>query len=131
MAIEIKEITLVDNYMHCRFEGHFESFEEIIENTKHVMAAYHETGCSNAILDFTAMSGRFGIWAEHALGIHISTVMPRGARVAVLPPTYMKAKATGHLENVVANRRGRFAVFWNIEDAISWLEDGAARLSRR
>ncbi len=127
MAVEIKEVLLVDNYIHCRFAGEFEGLKRMIENTRRILTFHRETGCRNALLDFTAMTGRVGIFAEHGLGVQISIAMPKRSRVAVLAPSYMKKKASGHLENVVANRREGFRLFWDHDDAVAWLADPDAR----
>ena len=122
MAVELKKISLRDHYLHCYFEGHFENLIKMIENTQRIFKAYRETNCPNALLDFSRISGKIGIFAEHFLGEHIAHVIPLKARIAVLAPPYMKDTASGHLENVATNRAARLRVFWELEDAIEWLK---------
>ncbi len=122
MVVELKEIALRDNYLHCYFEGDFGNLAKMIENTQRILKAYRETNCPNALLDFSKISGKVGIFAEHLLGEHIARVIPRWTNIAVLAPPYMKDNASGHLENVVVNRAARLKVFWELEDAIEWLK---------
>ena len=104
------------------FEGAFEGLAKIKENTERIEKAYEETHCSNILLDFSKMSGKVGIYTEHALGKHISKITPQGIRLAVLAPSYMKITASGHLENVVINRFTRLMVFWELQESIEWLK---------
>jgi len=122
MAVELKKISLRDHYLHCYFEGHFGNLTKMIENTKRILKAHKETNCPNALLDFSKISGRIGIFTEHILGRHIAHVIPLKVNIAVLAPPYMKDTASGHLENVAINRAVRMRVFWEIDEAIEWLK---------
>ena len=122
MAVELKEVSLRDHYLDCHFEGRFGNLTKMFENTRCILKAYRDTKCPNALLDFSAISGRIGILAEHFLGQHIAHVIPPSARIAVLAPPYMKDTASGHLENVARNRAARLRVFWEREEAIRWLK---------
>ncbi|MDP8217943.1 MAG: hypothetical protein P9M03_04390 [Candidatus Theseobacter exili] len=123
MTVELKKISLIDHYLHCSFEGQFGNLAKMIENTQRILKAYRETKCPNILLDFSRISGRIGIFAEHFLGKHIAHISPRKANIAVLAPLYLKGTASGHLENVVVNRATHLKVFWEIEDAVEWLKD--------
>jgi hypothetical protein len=122
MAVELKKISLREHYLHCYFEGHFGSLAKMIQNTQLILKAYRKTNCPNAMLDFSRISGKIGIVAEHILGQHIARVIPPKASIAVLAPPYMKDTASGHLENVAINSGARLRVFWELEDAIEWLK---------
>ncbi|MFH2012866.1 MAG: hypothetical protein ABIJ37_09245 [Pseudomonadota bacterium] len=101
MSIELKEISIRENYLHCHFEGdHSGKLPNLIEYTKRIQRERKESNCQNSLLDFSSISGKIGIIAEHLLGEHIARVIPsKTTKVAVLAPQHMKDTASGHLEN--------------------------------
>ena len=120
MTVELKKISLIDHYLHCSFEGQFGNLAKMIESTQLILKACRETKCTNILLDFSRISGRIGIFAEHFLGKHIAHISPKEANIAVLAPLYLKGIASGLLVLVgfccgsVENNRLVVNVFWLI-----------------
>ena len=121
MAVKLKSISVTDDYLHCSFEGRFEKLAKMEENTKKVLAAHEESGFFKALLDFSQIKGTVGLLYEHYLGKQISFAAPQNAKIALLGPKHLKIFDTGHLRNVTANRATNLKIFWDMNEAVAWL----------
>ena len=122
MAVELKSISVIDDYLHCCFEGRFDKLAKMEENTKKVLAAHEESGYYKALLDFSQIKGTVGLLYEHYLGKQISFAAPQGAKIALLGPNYLRILDTGHLRNVASNRDTNLKIFWEMDEAVAWLQ---------
>ena len=124
MSIQLKEATVREGYLDARIEGSYEGIKQLIpqyaEYQAKILAACKKHGCHRILLDCHGVDYKPNAILEHFLGVSLADLHEPRLRLAVLASKTTEPRDT--LLELVANNRGvHLRVFWDRDEAVSWL----------
>lgn len=122
----ISSITAKTNYLHVAFGGTYDHLRNLDDLAEQILRATNTHACRRLLLDLTKTSGldEISTIEEHTLAEFVQKIFAYSFRVAFLFPKLSTNPGTmigAHLENVAVNRGVQLRVFWQLEDAVSWI----------
>lgn len=123
---EISSIIPTANYLHVSFTGPYEHLRKIETLGNTIIQSSKEHDCRNLLLDFkqTVGLGEISTIEEHDIAEFTRRIVKHSFRIAFLFPKLSNNPGImigKHLENVAINRGVVLKVFWQLDDAVSWI----------
>jgi len=124
MSIELKRITLREEYLDIEFEGEYEGISDArsrySEQQAQVLAACQENECYKILWDNEDIRYENNAVIEHFLGVSIANLREPRFKWAVLVSRTSESQGA-ILERVATSRGVALSVFRDRDEAVNWL----------
>jgi hypothetical protein len=120
MPVAISQVIPKENYIEIRLSGHYDGQSRRHEIVRGITDACRTHHCFKVLVDNSEVVYQTDVLVEHLLGEALASAVSDQIKIAFIASRTTLPHET-HFENVVVNRGRTLRVFWNQDQALTWL----------
>jgi len=126
MTTELKKLELRAGYIYLRYDGSIKKKDQMEPEHAYEQFVdfFKKNPSDKLLLDCSRVDYEVDILKEHTFGEMVTPRLSPFKKIAVVASKSVAPRHL-HLENVLYNRGINFRAFWNLAEAVKWLQDDA------